>query len=222
MIGLNKLGTALTVIIAVTLTALVLEIIYVLWRRQRFCEVNESDLTREASCFPSEELLYFLCWKKNKSRVEPREASLPNSASSCSPPELEEQVMKWQCLYGPSRMLFTIKEEEEREGLEMESEYSASASAEIEFDTVVKTNRACFSEPVGTVEQNLREGEVAVTIELNETTPFWTPCGSPSYYTPSSSPLHEIIPSDCQRHLAPVLESQDCMCFRSRLEAREK
>ncbi|KAK7268081.1 hypothetical protein RIF29_20767 [Crotalaria pallida] len=111
MIGLNKLGVTLTVILAVTLTALAVEIIYLLWRRrQRY---------------------------RPRGRIEPQEASL--SCSSSSPRErereleldleleleLEHQVMKFRHVYGPSRVLFTINEEE-REGLESENGGSAS------------------------------------------------------------------------------------------------
>ncbi|KAF7804238.1 putative transmembrane protein [Senna tora] len=139
MIGLNKLGTAITVIIALTLTALFLEILYVLWRRR-----NDDLGTQKL-------LHYFVCCKhKSLVRVEPQEPSLPCTSSS-STPELAEQVMKWQCLYGPSRVLFTIKEEE-REGFD--ADHSDAAKLE----------------------------------QVIQLTPFSTPCASPPYFTPSSSP----------------------------------
>ncbi|KAI4300569.1 hypothetical protein L6164_033934 [Bauhinia variegata] len=118
--------------------------------------------------------------------------------------------MKWQCLYGPSRVLFTIKEEEEREVFE--SEYSASAPADIEFESVVKANKVYFSESVsvvGRVEPSLSEEEVAVTMELTDTTPFSTPCGSPPYYTPSSSPLREVVLMGCPTHSVAIPEDQE-------------
>lgn len=182
MIGLNKLGTAITVIIALTLTALFLEILYVVWRhhRFRFRRCNDSDSGSE------KHILHFLCCKhKSRVQVEPQETSLPTSSSS--PPELGEQVMKWQCLYGPSRVLFTIKEEE-REGLDSENCSSA--------DSVLKTKRACYTATATTATESAGGGgnveEVAVAIELNETTPFSTPCASPPYFTPSSSPTREL------------------------------
>lgn len=97
--------------------------------------------------------------------------------------------MKWQCLYGPSRVLFTIKEEE-REGFDSEN----CSSAEI----VLKTKRACYTTTTAATtatESGCRGGnveEVAVTIDLSETTPFSTPCASPPYFTPSSSPSREL------------------------------
>ncbi|XP_057741325.1 uncharacterized protein LOC130959916 [Arachis stenosperma] len=160
MMGLNNLGTAVTVVIAVTLTALMVEILYFLWRRRRSY--------------------------RPRSRVEPQEHSLPTS----SPPsssfiaererelelefELEQQVMKYQCHYGISRVLFTIKEEEEREGFDSES---GECSA-------VKT--VSLSEVVVVVNDD-GNGDLLV----NETTPFSTPCASPPYFTPHSSPFHD-------------------------------
>ncbi|MED6134373.1 hypothetical protein PIB30_036523 [Stylosanthes scabra] len=161
MMGLNKLGTAVTVVIAVTLTALVVEILYFLWRRRR-------------SYHP-------------RSRVEPQEHSLPISSPPSSSSnverecelefELDQQVMKYQWHYGCSRMLFTIKEEEEREGFDSESGGECSA---------VKT--VSLSEVVVVVDDDA----VAVgDFLVNETTPFSTPCASPPYFTPHSSPFHD-------------------------------
>ncbi|XP_027367649.1 uncharacterized protein LOC113873638 [Abrus precatorius] len=163
MMGLNKLGTAITVITAVTLAALAVEIVYVLWqRRQRF---------------------------RPRVRVEPQEASLPCSSSSPGDRErereleleLEQHVMKWQCLNGPSRLLFTIKEEE-REELESENDTSAE----------------CSAVAVTKLSERVVVDEVAVVVEglLNETTPFSTPCASPPYYTPYASPSREACYKD--------------------------
>ncbi|CAJ1967239.1 unnamed protein product [Sphenostylis stenocarpa] len=162
MMGLSKLGTAITAVTAVTLVALAAEIVYVLWqRRQRF---------------------------RPRVRVEPREASLQCSTSS-SPSdddvdlELEEHVMKWHCLHGPSRVLFTIKEEE-REEVESDNGNGNVSSVEC-------TKKAWVSERVA-VE------EVAVAVEelLDETTLFSTPCASPPYYTPYASPIREECRKD--------------------------
>lgn len=171
--GLNKFGTAITVITAVTLAALAVEIFYVLWqRRQRL---------------------------RPRVRVEPHQTSLPCSSSS-SPGgsrerelelEIEQHASKWQCLYGPSRVLFTIKEEEEREGLE--SENSCCSSSEVVVKKSNATRSAWVSEKV-----EVDHDEVAVAVEgllllNNETTPFSTPCASPPYYTPYSSPCRDAF-----------------------------
>ncbi|CAL0299440.1 unnamed protein product [Lupinus luteus] len=164
MMGLNKLGATITVIIAVTLTALTVEIIYVLWRRhQKYC---------------------------SRGRIEPQEPSLRCSSAStaerASDLEVEDgmelQVMKFQHMYAPPRVLFTIKEEE-REGLESENGGSSSDCGAV----VVK------------IEKMVAVDEVTVEIEdlLNDaTTPFWTPCASPSYHTPYSSPCREANKGD--------------------------
>ena len=94
MIGLNKFGTALTVVVVVALAALFAEIVYLLWgRRQTFQSRIETDIF----------LCFRCCWNK-KSRVESQEACIPGWP--CSTPETEEQepkpVMKWQYLYGTS------------------------------------------------------------------------------------------------------------------------
>ncbi|OIW21794.1 hypothetical protein TanjilG_10910 [Lupinus angustifolius] len=160
MMGLNKLGATITVIIAVSLTALTVEIIYVLWRRnQKY---------------------------RSGGRIEPQEASPPcSSASTAERPsdlELELQMMKFQHMYAPPRVLFTIKEEE-REGLESDNGGSSSDCGAV----MVK------------IEKMVAVDKVAVEIEelLNDaTTPFWTPCASPSYYTPYSSPCRETNKDD--------------------------
>ncbi|KAK7345247.1 hypothetical protein VNO77_15841 [Canavalia gladiata] len=154
--GLNKLGTAITVLTAVTLAALAIEVVYMLWRRHQRLRPHV--------------------------RVEPQETSLPCSSSSPSEREreleleLEQQVMKWQCLNGPSRVLFTIKEEEREE---LESENGSSAE--------------CSAVAVKMLTERVAVEEVVLAIEglLNETTPFSTPCASPPYYTPHASPSRE-------------------------------
>ncbi|MED6106586.1 hypothetical protein PIB30_005870 [Stylosanthes scabra] len=164
MMGLNKLGTAITVVMAVTLTALAVEILYFLWRRRH-------------SYHP-------------RSRVEPQEHSLPTSSPPSSSSnaererelelELDQQVMKYQWHYGCSRMLFTIKEEEEREGFDSESGGECSA---------IKT--VSLSEVVVVVDNDVDIDAVGGDFLVHETTPFSTPCASPPYFTPYSSPFHD-------------------------------
>jgi hypothetical protein len=95
-----------------------------------------------------------------------------------------DDIIKWQALFGSSRLLFTI-EEEEREGLDSETTYSSFAEKEVKTTTNVYLEE-CYGVP-----------DVAVTvvsIEVDEeysTTPFETPCASPPYYTPSPSPTRE-------------------------------
>ncbi|WVY95672.1 hypothetical protein V8G54_027823 [Vigna mungo] len=164
MMGLSKLGTAIMAVTAFTLVALAAEIVYVLWqRRQRL---------------------------RPRVRVEPQEASRQCSTSS-SPSdddldlELEQHVMKWHCLNGPSRVLFTIKEEEREE---VESDNGNGNSSSVECN-----KKKWVSERVA-----VDEVAVAVSVEelLDQTTPFSTPCASPPYYTPYASPSREECRKD--------------------------
>lgn len=193
MKALNNLGTVLTVVFSACLAALVVEILYVLWRRRRFLRrsVTSSGADGEFrsnsdSLYtkPSKELLYFFCWKNQTPRIEP-DSTTPQAASAVAPPvpadgadALVEEMMKLQGMYGPSRVLFTIKEEE------MEVTENDDSSIENELVKSKKRKKSssdfCF------------EGAIAndVVVEVDDvTTPFWTPCASPQYYyTPSPSP----------------------------------
>lgn len=186
--GLSNLGTALTLVIAVSiLVALVAQIFYILWRRRNLHnrsvpEDTESVLAVDSSSSQSSGIFsFFLCWK-NQSRIEPQEAHNNPAPNRNEVQELDD-IIKWQALFGSSRLLFTI-EEEEREGLDSETTYSSCAEKEVKTTTKVYLEE-CYGVP-----------DVAVTvvsIEVDEasTTPFETPCASPPYYTPSPSPTRE-------------------------------
>ncbi|KAJ6968360.1 hypothetical protein D5086_029209 [Populus alba] len=194
MKALNNLGTVLTVVFSACLAALVVEILYVLWRRRRFLRrsvtssgsdgefrSNSDSLYTE----PSKELLYFFCWKNQTPRIEP-DSTTPQAASAVAPPvpaddadALVEEMLKLQGMYGPSRVLFTIKEEE------MEVTENDDSSIENELVKSKKRKKSsdfCFEGAVA--------NDVVVEVEVDDvTTPFWTPCASPQYYyTPSPSP----------------------------------
>lgn len=180
MNGFTKLGTILTAVFSVSLLALVAELLYVLWRRQTFWR-------RSDPLYPTpskEQLLYFFCWK-NQSRIEPAgnpHAPASGDAEARVPAVDDGDVAKWQqAVYGPSRVLFTIREEE-REGTETTSE------AENE---IVKSNSKTVSfDQAESVDDQV---VVLVSVEeaVDEATPFSTPCASPPYYTPSPSPTHD-------------------------------
>ncbi|XP_062004678.1 uncharacterized protein LOC133721919 [Rosa rugosa] len=188
--GLSKLGTALALVIAVfLLVGLVGQIFYILWRRRKLHNRSLPDDTESvlpvdsASSHSSGLFSFFLCWK-TKSRIEPQEAR--HNVPTTNRNELQEleDIIKWQALYGSSRLLFTI-EEGEREGLDSETTYSSCAEKEVVKTTTKVYLEECYGEP-----------DVAVTvvnIEMDEafTTPLETPCASPPYYTPSPSPTRE-------------------------------
>lgn len=113
-------------------------------------------------------------------------------------------VFKLQNMYGPSRVLFTIKEEERENDVESDKDKSLCSSAE--KGTAKKHNTSkrvniedCFkaADDESTPQMEV-EVEVAVGddhIGGNEITPFSTPCESPLYFTPSASPTRELIDS---------------------------
>ncbi|KAM1096368.1 hypothetical protein ACFX15_013470 [Malus domestica] len=155
---LSKLGTALTVVFAVTLAALVAQLFFLLWRRRK-------------SRFPT--------------RIGPHEAHHSNQPPSSLHRNIDvdvDEAFKWQQgLYGvSSRVLFTIAEEEEREGLDSE--------------TPTTTYSSCVEKEAMTATTVVLDVAVTVTVEVEEETPpFTTPCASPPYYTPSPSPSRDFV-----------------------------
>lgn len=184
---LNVICTALTVVFAVFLVILVAEILYVLWRRRRFRGVNVADGDGEFSdesfySTPSKELLYFFCWKNQTSRIEPDAETAAAALPPITPTDAQvDEMLKQHALYGPSRVLFTIKEEEEEE---MQTDVSSAENEERKRKKKTKNkSRSISLEDVAAV--------AAVVINIDDSTPFSTPCTSPPYYTPSSSPTRD-------------------------------
>ncbi|KAF5750574.1 hypothetical protein HS088_TW03G00913 [Tripterygium wilfordii] len=164
MKGLSKIGISLTVVFVVCLLALIIDVLYVLWRRRSFQRRSTAvEYPEEQLSSPSKELLYFFCWK-SQTRVEPD--AVPRRTESG-----DDELVRWEKLYGPSRMLFTIKEEERED-----DEFDHNSSS-VENDA--RETRVCMEDVV-----------VVVPDDVDDATPFSTPCASPPYYTPSPSPSH--------------------------------
>lgn len=196
--GLSKLGSALIAVFAVCFVVLVADLVYVIWRRRRFqrrsIATGESVLAGDSIyVLSSKELLYFFCWK-NRARVE------PNEANNGTQPDPESQIpvevddlLKLQGLYGESRLLFTIKEEEDEaersEGLDqMESSYSKEEKEGSETSNYSDNHgQVCVGSTL------TDDVAASVLVEVDEATPFSTPCASPPYYTPSPSPSREEL-----------------------------
>ncbi|GMI96704.1 hypothetical protein like AT3G52480 [Hibiscus trionum] len=197
----TKLGIALIVIFTACLLALFVELVYVLWRKRSFRQrsvvsggARSIDSELSGSPFyaaPSKELLYFFCWKNQPARVEPSSGVVsPTPTEAATAPESEavvtedddDELAKWQALYGQSRVLYTIKEED-REGNDSVENSADQSEARSE-------KRACLNDCLsGGVESS---GDVAVAVDLE--TPFSTPCASPPYFTPSPSPDRDRDP----------------------------
>lgn len=159
MKGLSKLGISLAVVFVVCLIALIVDALYVLWRRRSPRRRGRAvEYPEEQVYSPSKELLYFFCWKRQTS-VEP--GTFPQSRN--------DELARWEKLYGPSRVLFTIKEEEREE--------DEADNNRCPKESNVRETRVC-----------LEDVSVVVPAEVDGATPFSTPCASPPYYTPSPSP----------------------------------
>ncbi|KAM7505036.1 hypothetical protein LguiB_003940 [Lonicera macranthoides] len=173
MSGKSKLGVALTIIFLISLLALFAELFYVLYRRQVFPRqlpaVHGGDLPEEFSgeSYSSKELLHFFCLK-TQARVEPAGDLAPATGGGSGSDESMEviDVFKLGEMYGPSRVLFTIREEERKE---LEPAKSAGEK--------LKT--------MGPPELAGESPEVVMT-------PFSTPGKSPVYFTPVGSPFREM------------------------------
>lgn len=159
MMGLNNFGTTITILTAVTLTALAVEILYVLYKRRLKL--------------------------RPRIRAEPQEQpslspSSPDQRERELEEELEQHIAKWQCINGESRVLFTIKEED-REGVDSENG-SATECSVVMLKKELAVGSTRFSESESVV---VEDDEVVLEVEelLSETTPYSTP-----YYTPLSSP----------------------------------
>ncbi|OMO82547.1 hypothetical protein CCACVL1_11912 [Corchorus capsularis] len=205
----TKLGIALIVIFATCLLAIFIQIIYVVWRKRRFRRRSavsggtrsvDSDISNSPFyAVPSKELLYFFCWKNQPARVEPSSGSgvvspLPTEPTTAEDSEAaaaeadDDELAKWQALYGPSRVLYTIKEEE-KEGADSADNSADQKEAKRENRVSL---RDCFSGPVEMADD---VDTVSITVGVEEATPFSTPCASPPYFTPSPSPSREVVDS---------------------------
>ncbi|XVF55838.1 hypothetical protein PTKIN_Ptkin06aG0068800 [Pterospermum kingtungense] len=198
----TKLGIALIAIFATCVLAIIIELVYVLWRKRRFRQRSvvyggtrsiDSDFSNSSPNFysaPSKELLYFFCWKNQPTRVEPSSgvvvSSTPTDATTAVGSETatmeedDDELAKWQAMYGPSRVLYTIKEEE-REGADSAGDSADQSEAKTEKRDSL---RDCFSGPIKMAED--------VAVDVEEATPFSTPCASPPYFTPSPSPGRDV------------------------------
>ena len=90
-------------------------------------------------------------------------------------------VLKWQGLYGPSRVLFTIKEEETEET----EPHTGDKLLSLETKNV-SLGGECFRRVPD------ESPELTAAVGVDEATPFSTPCASPPYFTPSPSPTRDV------------------------------
>ncbi|XP_059281467.1 uncharacterized protein LOC132035198 [Lycium ferocissimum] len=210
--SLSPLGTALTIIFIISLLALFTQLLFLLWRRRRRrnnIPIHVHENVQEPSSSSSKELLLFLfCLKTqetNVSRVEPDPDPNPSSHDLVEMELID--FLKLHDMYGPSRFLFTINEEERED---LESEKSDEKMKSMSLKECVKIDE----ESPENSPENLPElpevmpelpkkelvgeelpEEVAIDYDSmeNKTTPFSTPCDSPFYLTPVASPSCEGV-----------------------------
>ncbi|KAJ0976681.1 hypothetical protein J5N97_012155 [Dioscorea zingiberensis] len=122
MKGLTKLALALLLVLLLSLLGLLAGVISVVWfRRRRRRSSPEADVEAAPKVMSS----FVGCWRSS-SKVEP-------AAEGAEP-----MAMMWTAAcYGPSRLLYTIKEEEEeREASETEVQLAAAGEDDaVEFST---------------------------------------------------------------------------------------
>ncbi|PIA54385.1 hypothetical protein AQUCO_00900731v1 [Aquilegia coerulea] len=198
MTNLSKLGIGLTVAFVFSFVVLVTELCYIFFRqRKRADDVDEESDISSSNCWSSKKFFYLFCCK-NKSRIEHTGApTTVHPVDDDNVVEQQDELMKWQELHGPSRILYTIKEEEKED---LESEKSCSER---------KTKKRIG----GSIEEEKEISMVVISMESDkeretDETPYLTPCGSPPYCTPMSSPPHEIRRND--RNLMYYSESENC------------
>ncbi|GAB4833267.1 hypothetical protein Ancab_031514 [Ancistrocladus abbreviatus] len=191
----SKLLIILTSLSSLFLLTFLAEILYLLHRRRRnLLEAANPALpagdqsSNNTPTSKSDLLYFFLCWK-NRVRVEPAAVGSSGSGSVEELPEISleiSEMMKLHGIYGPSRVLFTIKEEEREE---MGSSERSSLGGERKIPLGEKlTMEECHA----TGESPEMAAIVGLEcLELETSTPFSTPSASPPYYTPSPSPARE-------------------------------
>ncbi|BFG22663.1 hypothetical protein CerSpe_089380 [Prunus speciosa] len=203
MKSLSSVGLGLSVVFGCLFLALIAELYYLLWWKKRF---TNREIENDYSS-PQKELFYTFCWRRNSSLCHtargPRElcASLrmtetlvhdPNSQlhihtsnnlllKQLEEDELDAELMRLQNAAGPPRHLFTIVEETKED---LESEDGKSKG-----DRSQKGSRS----------KSL--SDLLVTVE----TPYLTPLGSPTLFTP---PLTPAVDSHNQHGFNALFESK--------------
>ncbi|KAG8374033.1 hypothetical protein BUALT_Bualt11G0088900 [Buddleja alternifolia] len=225
--GLSKLGTALAIIFAISLAALFAELFYILWRRRVFrrhsggsgdeISTNSSSESIFASVAASKELLYFLCVRSHSRDSSIASNTAINDLDSNDQSDMEVidiDLLTIQGMFGPPRFLFTIKEEE-REDMESSAEKSL-CEKELKKkkinDDDGDRDRVSLEECFKAVEDPSAAAAAAVEIEVDDATPFSTPCDSPLFFTPSSSPVQEVVSVPSPEHrTAPAVAVNDAV-----------
>lgn len=191
MAGMSTISIELLTFFSATCMALLALFFYVVWWRRRIqtrlaSSLPPSEFSTEPSCkSPSKELLYFL-WLNGPLQVAPStELKLADCEMGLAPSTPPPAPEgDLQQNCGSGRLLYTISEEEETEAEHSERESS------FRF--------------VGVASEVGGDGEVG----------FFTPCSSPSFLTPTSSPPREVGLSASEASVLQVTEELDMPEYR--------
>lgn len=166
----SKLAKALIAVFLVFLLAFLAEILYVLWRRRAS---HQQDLSCTISIDDHGGGNIFCC-SKTQSRVEPIIGGLSELSEVLDDPI---DVFK---LRDMSRLLFTIKEEEEEGKEDMASQKSVSSA----------TSKCGRKNLTNSFDDTATSSDLVLTIDEENEDTFSTPCVSPSHFSPVASPAH--------------------------------
>ncbi|GAB2272127.1 hypothetical protein Dimus_006946 [Dionaea muscipula] len=192
----TKLGIIFTSLSSLFFLAVFAEILYVLYRRfhrrpspftadgiviEFGFAGNDDD--RPPHCVSQDHFIhYFPCWKK-RCRIEPTGATATRLVDASPDITIEpSELMKLQGIYRASRVLFTIKEEEKDD---LGSSLTCSSDEMRTADSVVVE---VLCEPIEVVGDSCPDLNVVMEGFEGFEIPFESPCGSPPYYTPPTSP----------------------------------
>lgn len=129
MRSLSTLGLALSLVFGCLLLALMAELYYLLWWKNRVCR---RDIEDDDCISPSKELFHKFCFEKH--------LSFSSTALSPQQPRSSTHKHEPQPLFlGPSRFLFTIKEET-KEDMEIEEGRSRKKSRSKSLSNVLFSN----------------------------------------------------------------------------------
>lgn len=166
----STLAKALIAVFLLFLVALLAEILFIVWRRR---VSHQQELSRTTSNIDHGGGKIFCC-SKTQSRVEPIIGD-SNEASEV----LDDPIDVFK-LRDMSRLLFTIKEEEEEGKEDVESQKS-----------VYSATSKCGRKKISNIfDETATLSELVLTIDEENEDTFSTPCVSPSYFSPVASPAH--------------------------------
>ncbi|CAH8308764.1 unnamed protein product [Eruca vesicaria subsp. sativa] len=194
--GLSLTATILVVVFAFCLTAVTVQLAYVLWWKRRFRRRSITGTELDgfssrggdptATPPPSKELLYFFLFCVENKQFRVGSATAPPLPAAATP--VDDVAPKWSTtgenlLSGPSETLYTIAEDSTSESDHRNAEVEPRGSVSV--DDHVEDNQ--LEEDFDRIDDEVED------YNHDGMTPFSTPCASPPFYTPSPSPVRDDL-----------------------------